>query len=50
MAVEALGKNHPLPRKELGPEIIITRVRVKEEDALSPHARLPYFGTFHARA
>ena len=24
VAVEALGKNHPLPRKELGPEIIIS--------------------------
>ena len=24
VAVEALGKNHPLPRKELGPEMIIS--------------------------
>ena len=38
MAVEALGKNHLLPRKELGPEIII-----------SPRARQGRGRTIHTR-
>ena len=39
MAVEALGKNHLLPRKELGPEIIISpRPRQGRGRTISTHA------------